>query len=446
MPETPADSGTSPPVVSPTKRRISRRRRLAFVALTVALVFVFAEIASAIGIYFSLGNGEDFEALAKRQERLSRVPRGKEESGIVVHPYTGWTMNPQVSDGDEVFGKRIPVNRLGFIDDQESLQKRGPDRLIIGVTGGSVAWQLTVAADNVIRRAIQQAPRFRDREIVILRIGQPGYKQPQQLMTVNWLMTLGGEFDAIVNLDGYNEVVLSIYENYDRRIHTAYPRAWNARMLELIDPRESADRMRLLEIDAHRQRLARSVRQAPWRWSYSASALWMLRDGLAANEKREVTKRLFDKRTSREGVGFAESGPVEDLVDFDSALNQAVDIWEQSSLQLHRLLTASDVVYLHALQPNQHHASSKPLSKEEDELIHSVTDTQAARDGFPLLVERGKNIQAAGVEFLDLTQIFENEPETMYVDSCCHMNEEANRRLAVAIGLRLRELLESAAE
>lgn len=444
MPETTDSSGTTPQNTAPPKRRLTRRRRLAFVALTVGLVFVFAEIASAIGIYFSLGIGEDFEALAKRQERLSRAPRGKEESGIVVHPYTGWAINPQVSDGDEVFGQRIPVNRLGFIDDQESLQKRGPDRLIIGVTGGSVAWQLTVAADNVIRRAIQQSPRFRDREIVILRISQSGYKQPQQLMTVNWLMTLGGEFDAIVNLDGYNEVVLSIYENYERKIHTAYPRAWNTRMLELIDPRESADRMRLLEIDAHRQQLARGVQKIPWRWSYSASALWMLRDGLAANEKREVTRRLFDKRSSREGVGFAESGPIEDLADFDAALIRAVDIWEQSSLQLHRLLTASDVVYLHALQPNQHHAGSKPLSREEDELIHFITDTQAARDGFPLLVERGKSIEAAGVDFLDLTRIFENEPETMYVDSCCHMNEEANRRLAVAIGTRLRELLGAA--
>jgi hypothetical protein len=441
--ETPANTGTSPPVASPPNRRLGRRRRLGFVALTIALVFVFAEIASAIGIYFSLGNGEDFEALAKRQERLSRAPRGKDESGVVVHPYTGWAMNPQISDGDEVLGKKIPVNRLGFIDDQESLQKRGPDRLIIGVTGGSVAWQLTVAADNVIRRAIQQSPRFRNREIVILRIGQSGYKQPQQLMTVNWLMSLGGEFDAIVNLDGYNEVVLSIYENYDRKIHTAYPRAWNARMLELIDPRESADRMRLLEIDAHRQQLARGVRIAPWRWSFSASALWLLRDGLAAHDKREVTKRLFDKRASRAGVGFAKSGPIEDLANSDAALMRAVDIWERSSLQLHRLLTASDVVYLHALQPNQHHAGSKPLSKEEDELIHFVTDTQAARDGFPLLVERGKSIEAAGVEFLDLTQIFENEPGTMYIDSCCHMNEEANRRLAVAIGSRLRELLES---
>ena len=94
MSETPANTGTSPPVTSSPNRRLGRRRRLGFVALTIALVFVFAEIASAIGIYFSLGNGEDFEALAKRQERLSRAPRGKDESGVVVHPYTGWAMNP----------------------------------------------------------------------------------------------------------------------------------------------------------------------------------------------------------------------------------------------------------------------------------------------------------------------------------------------------------------
>ena len=110
------------------------------------------------------------------------------------------------------------------------------------------------------------------------------------------------------------------------------------------------------------------------------------------------------------------------------------------------MLTASDVVYLHALQPNQHFHGSKPLSLDEHNLIAMITDTDAAEKGFPLLVERGKRIEAAGVEFLDLTRIFENEPETMYADSCCHMNEEANRRLAVAIGTRLRKLLESTAE
>ena len=36
-----------------------------------------------------------------------------------IHPYFGWVHNPQVSKAEEIFGKEIPVNRLGFQDDNE---------------------------------------------------------------------------------------------------------------------------------------------------------------------------------------------------------------------------------------------------------------------------------------------------------------------------------------
>ena len=46
------------------------------------------------------------------------------------------------------------------------------------------------------------------RKIDIVRLALPGQKQPQQLMTLAWVQSLGAEFDIVVNLDGYNEAVL----------------------------------------------------------------------------------------------------------------------------------------------------------------------------------------------------------------------------------------------
>lgn len=426
-----------------SKSKTSRRRRVAFAAVALLLVGVFAEVVSAIGLYFSLETGQSFQDLAKSQERLALTSRGKEDSSVVVHPFTGWCLNPQVSEGEEVFGKLIPVNRFGFVDDQESVQQRAPDRLIIGVTGGSVAWQMTVAAEEVIREVLQQSPEFRDLEIRILRIGQSGYKQPQQLMTVNWLMALGGEFDAVVNLDGYNELALTVSDNFLRDIHTAYPRAWNTRMLELIDPRESAERMRLLEITSNRQRIARRVRQAPWRWSYTANAVWRTLDRLSRNEKQKLEKLLIEKHSHREGLGFAESGPDEDISSADDALQFAAETWLRCSIQTHRLLAGSGTIYLHALQPNQHYEGSKPLSAEElaQAVLLQPAERTAIQAGYPMLLARQTALEAAGVEFLDLSQLFRDEVSSMYSDPCCHLNEEGNRRLAVAIALRLREQL-----
>jgi hypothetical protein len=414
--------------------------------MAVVLVGAFAEIASAIGLYFSLETGQTFQDVFDRQERLALTSRGEEDSGVVVHPFTGWCLNPQVSEGDEVFGKRLPVNRFGFVDDQESIQKRAPDRLIIGITGGSVAWQMTVGGDEIIREILRQSPEFRDLDIRILRIGQSGYKQPQQLMTVNWLMALGGEFDAIVNLDGYNELALTLTENFKRGIHSAYPRAWNTRMLELIDPRESAERMRLLEITSHRQRMARRIKSVPWRWSYTANAAWLPLDWLARREKQKLEKLLLEKRSNRDGRGFAESGPIEEISSDEEALEIAADTWKRCSIQTHRLLSSSSTVYLHALQPNQHLEGSKPLSDEEVEraIQHPAATRAAIQTGYPLLLKRQPSLEAAGIQFLDLSQLYHDEAGTMYSDPCCHLNEEGNQRLTKAIALRLRELLEKA--
>ena len=423
----------------------NRRRRIAFVMVGVILVGLVTEATSAIGLYFSLDTHHNFQDLRQRQELRAIVPRDSEDSVDVVHPFMGWCINPQISQGDEVFGKRIPVNRLGFIDDQKSIQQRSSDRLIIGITGGSVAWQMTVGADDVIREVLQQSPLFRDREIRILRIGLSGYKQPQQLMTVNWLMALGGEFDAIVNLDGYNELAMSITDNYDRKIHTAYPRAWNARMVELIDPRNSADRMRLLEIDASRQRSAQRIVSVPWRWSFTANVVWLLSDRIALREKRSLTQKMLAGHSRRDGLKFAESGPLQDISSTAEALEISADTWLRCSVQMHRLLSSSGIAYLHVLQPNLYHADSKPLSSEELELGGGHLDdaAHAIKDGYPMLLARQPELEAAGVEFLDLSGLYAEEQRTMYSDRCCHFNKEGNDILARAIAIRLRELLES---
>ena len=38
-----------------------------------------------------------------------------------------------------------------------------------------------------------------------------------------------------------------------------------------------------------------------------------------------------------------------------------------------------------------------------------------------------------GVRFHDLTRIFENHPETIYRDTCCHVNQRGNELLGEAI-------------
>src|SRR5438105_4905013 len=118
----------------------------------------------------------------------------------VLHPYIGFTLDPASAP--------FPVDEFGFPNDLSPLSKAGPGALRVGVTGGSVAMFLVVNYGHILRDEI--AVRFGRpaQTIELVNLAQGGYKQPQQLMTLNFLLMLGAKFDYLINLDGFNELAL----------------------------------------------------------------------------------------------------------------------------------------------------------------------------------------------------------------------------------------------
>ncbi len=64
----------------------------------------------------------------------------------------------------------------------------------------------------------------------VVNLGVAGYKQPQQLLALTYFLSLGAEYDLIINLDGYNEIVLPITDNYNVGVNPFFPRNWNLRI------------------------------------------------------------------------------------------------------------------------------------------------------------------------------------------------------------------------
>lgn len=60
--------------------------------------------------------------------------------------------------------------------------------------------------------------------MTVLNLGQGGWKQPQQLLALNYFLSLGQRFDVIVNLDGFNEIALG-YHNHLSGIDYSLPSA-----------------------------------------------------------------------------------------------------------------------------------------------------------------------------------------------------------------------------
>lgn len=124
----------------------------------------------------------------------------------------------------------------------------------------------------------------------------------------------------------------------------------------------------------------------------------------------------------------------------EAALAECVRVWKQASLQMHRICGASDILYVHAIQPNQYDPGAKPLTTEENELMHSsLGRSRHQRYGqvipwaYPLLRKSADELRSLGVRTLDLTQIFSQTPKTLYVDSCCHVNPTGSEMLASSL-------------
>ncbi|MFP6770084.1 MAG: hypothetical protein VB859_18050, partial [Planctomycetaceae bacterium] len=93
----------------------------------------------------------------------------------------------------------------------------------------------------------------------------------------------------------------------------------------------------------------------------------------------------------------------------------------------------------HVLQPNQYVADSKPLTAEEREI--AIEPKHKYRPGvihgYPRLVSAGRQLAAEGVDFLDLTMLFSKTRQPIYIDDCCHYNQQGNDMVADSIADRI---------
>lgn len=396
-----------------------------FLSVIAIGVYAIAELFAQCGLYLTEADRYD--------DNLEGIAQGLEADGSreVIHPYLGWVHNPQVGHPENIFGKSIPINHLGFKDDIQSIHQRSADCFIVGILGGSVAWHTSVAGAEIIKEQLNTHPAIQGREIILVRLATSGYKQPQQVM--------GGEFDAVVNIDGYNEVALALVENAYSGTSIVYPRAWASRTISALDPSSYATASRLLHLRGSRQQAARNMLKSSFRWSPLRRLIWLATDRSKMVEIAELGIEVSHTRQS----SFVNHGPFDDNIKKAELKSSVIDLWKRSSVQLQRLCHATDTIYLHVLQPNQYVADSKVLSAHE--LKHAFFADQelgeVIKELYPRLLDEVDWLKNAGVEFSDQTMLFGDETDTIYSDPFCHYNQRGNEMLAAAVVQALLQLI-----
>lgn len=393
---------------------------------------VFREQARAGGGGIaSPGAVDGTDADAQQAEAQLRAVR----HGAMVHPYLGF-----VHDGRNQGDPSLATSAFGF-HGPSPIRKRGSDRYIVGILGGSVALMLGLYGEQGLRTSLERSPTLAGRRIEIVNLALGGYKQPQQLLALQLMLVLGGEFDCILNIDGFNEVAL-VNENVPLGVPGWFPRSW-ARLLDSQPSPEQLRRIGHIAVLAE-ERITRTHTADTLWWSPLAQFVWRWRD-------QDIAGRLSALRQAAERAPAADNpaitGPGTDGRTVQQASDDMVLLWQRASRQLHASCKQNGIRYFHFLQPNQYVPDSKPIGPIEQARAVDVDHVWRpfVINGFPKLRTAGAALKADGVAFTDLTRIFADHPEPLYTDTCCHFNRRGNMILADHIAAAVRSDLDLSA-
>ncbi|MCB2220134.1 MAG: hypothetical protein KQI35_07035 [Bacteroidetes bacterium] len=416
------------------------KKQISSIFIVLLIILVILELSPFLmGRYF-LGEGfsrsEIQKALLNQTDAVedSTVKLGTDDGGYLgehlLHPYLGFVSIP-----------RAGYNQYGF-PGPDPITQKDDQTLNICITGGSVAKQLYQFTKDRIKTNLQNHPAFKNKKIHIVLLALGGFKQPQQLLSVNYFMTLGAQYDIVINLDGFNEIVLPYSDNLPFGVFPSYPRHWNIYSRKRMDQKvilQLGKQAELKDRQEHaRQRLAGSF----LRHSNFILLLWKISDMNKHNQVL-VSEAKLREIIEKQGTDYQSTGPEFTVRDTSNFFKQQALFWAQSSQQIAALSQTGNFQYFHFLQPNQYDEGSKPLTPEELEVAYEqgpFSYKDAARQGYPMLRTEGQKLQESGINFTDLSLLFKNETRTVYSDKCCHFNQLGYNSLADQIARKILEV------
>ncbi|MBI5433933.1 MAG: hypothetical protein HZA52_13965 [Planctomycetes bacterium] len=429
----------APPDQAPP-RRARLWKKLALVVGSLAIALLLAEGGTRA---FLAIRGKAFDAEATRLDVLNtistlndNVPRWnapREETNDpkqaeVLHPYFG-------------------IDAAGYIEDlanvvtyfQSEAATRNYD---IAILGGSVAAIFAAEGAESFIEELRKDPRFAKSIVRYWSLGRGAYKQPQQTIVLHTMLSLGIEFDAVLLLDGFNEVAIT-RQNATMGEFPLYPTAtkWLARASNPAADRELLDAMMTLR--ARQLGVTRQARRIlDWGiWRSALASLFALKSLTRARGDAMAHFQRVSDRLAKGTVSPTAAGPRFDP-DPAAVMRSSVKAWVMGSRAISALCREHGMTFLHVLQPTLHDTGSKPRTPQEIEKGASIPSwEEGARLGYPELRAASAQLIERGIAFYDASRLFAEVEETLYYDSC-HFNALGNQMLGRALG---RPFLDAAA-
>jgi hypothetical protein len=284
-----------------------------------------------------------------------------------------------------------------------------------------------LASDHLAERLASDA-RLAGRPVRVFNYAKSGYRHPQPVSFLAWLLAMGFQPDAIFVLDGFNEVSFGS-SNAVQGASPLYPYVY---IFGALASREDLDAdgldilIELRRSEEEEQALAR--RYAGW----TASAITGVFARGRVTDAHARTVALHERWGAYLGdrkKSLAVRGPAFDAdpAQVGAAIAQC---WYAGSLAMHGMAEARGTYYVHLLQPTLLEEGSKIMSPEEKELSIALPGWQdGVRYGYPAMRTLGETLKSKGVSFADATRLFRDDTDTLFTDAC-HMNQVGMQRLA----------------
>ena len=428
---------------------INKTQEILKVALiNLVLLLVFLELGS-LGWYF-LKHKQIFYTREKREDKsaLGVNLEGVRLNQSIVerfHPFFGFIQNPSPD-----FRPGFKVNNYGFISPYDyPFKKFKKNQFVIGIFGGSVASDFSIfqVQNKILPQYLKQVPGLQDKEFVILSFATGGYKQPQQLLILNYFLALGQELDLVVNIDGFNEVALSNLNNKNQ-INLAMPSIQHISPLtSLANNSLSIEAMQAtIRIKENKTRINEGLESLQHCSLAACDALTSVYvQNLVNNYRKDVI--AFEKERSKKQQD--EEGSVifinknKSILEDSAAFEQMAWNWAKSSIFMHKILSASNVPYFQVLQPNQYYQTKRVFGEAEKRIAFNKETpyAKAVELGYPAILGKFPNLQKNNINILNGVKVFDKTKDAVYVDSCCHYNQAGEVIFSNYVGSSILESL-----
>ncbi|MDZ4773229.1 MAG: hypothetical protein SGI72_08865 [Planctomycetota bacterium] len=407
-------------------------KRAVGVLASLIFLLVLAEIACRIDALFPLAPFDSTQAhlhfVVRQNSGADQTlalysapdPQGEATSvRPVPHPFFGWTSERDVHVVDE---------QLRWFSSKES-----ETCFDVIVLGGSVAAEFTNMSGPTLAAALALEPKLDGRTVRVWNDAHAAFKAPQTGNELAYLLALGLQPDAVLLIDGFNEVAIGMTNalagsnpalpSFEVWSGLARGKAVDAHALDLLVTLHSAQRAE--------QAVARTAVKGHFAKSALLTRITLARLAAKHATFRDALESYLDYTKPRADDPAVSGTHFDATPEAVGAL--ATRVWSENARLVEALCRARDIPLVHVLQPTLYDPGAKVMTPEETRAATAASAWMVGvHAGYPKLRAAGSALQRDGFSFRDLSRVFATQDERLFVD-VCHMNARGYTLFAAEI-------------